>query len=83
MANVTITVPDAFITLYNQRRTTWNAYAVPRGLQPLPALSAAAAERFIRDYLKGLMLRESARLDAAGANDGTAYDADVAAIASV
>lgn len=83
MANVTITVPDAFIALYNQRRATWNIYATATGNRQMPPATAATLQRFMRDYMKGLIRNESARLDAAGADDGTIINADDAAVAGV
>jgi len=73
MPNVTINIPDDFLQLYNQRRFTWNAYADANGLRRMPPATVATVERFIRDYMKGLIRNESYRLDD---GNGATIDAD-------
>ena len=76
MALITIDIPDTFVQLYNQRRTTYNAYAQANGLRLMPPATKATAERFIRDLMKGYIRNESYRLDAVGPDDGTIIAAD-------
>lgn len=80
MAQVTITIPNTFITLYNTRRTTYNAFAIPLGIRPMPPATQTVLERFVLDYMKGIILNESDRLDP---GDGSISDADRAAMAGV
>ena len=80
MPDVTVNIPQTFLDLYNLRRASYNAYATPRGLRPMPLANRATLERFARDYMKGLILNESDRLDP---GDGSISDADRAAMAGV
>jgi len=63
MANIIIDIPDRLITLYQTRKTTYDAYALPLGLTGLPPVTKTVIQRWVRDYIKGLLRRESWRLD--------------------
>lgn len=80
MAQVTIDIPDTFIALYNARRATYNAYADANGLRRMPPATKATVERFIRDYIKGLLRNESYRSDP---GDGSQIEADEEAMRGV
>lgn len=76
MANITINVPDSFVTLWNTRRTTWNAR--PEGaLRPMPPATATQARLLMVNYMKASILREALR------QSDAQYEADQAAVASV
>ena len=63
MANIIIDIPDELIDLYKTRKTTYDAYSLPLGLSPLPPVTKTMIQRWVRDYIKGLLRRESWRLD--------------------
>lgn len=63
MVTINVDIPDVFVTLYNTRRTTYNVYADANGVRRMPPATRATVERFIRDYMKGLIRNESYRLD--------------------
>ena len=70
MATFTIDIPDALLLLYRTRKTTWDEYALPVGEVGLPVLTRSLLQKWVRDYIRGLIHRESWRLDAV--IDGTA-----------
>jgi hypothetical protein len=84
MANISISIPDAFIAEYNNYKATWDARAFANcELRPLPPPTAPTAQRFIRDLMKGYMRNEVYLRDAEGPNDGSLIAAFEAAVAGV
>lgn len=60
MATINVVIPDTFVTLYNARRTTWNASA-PGALNPMPPANATQARFLLVSYMKSLIRREAMR----------------------
>lgn len=79
MAQLTITVPDALIALYNTRRASYNADAAAAGFAPMPALTQAGAQRRIIDTVKGLIMTAAMR-QANATGDSSIVDAAEAAL---
>lgn len=80
MAQIIIDIPDTFVQLYQARRQTYNPYADANGLRRMPPATKATVERFIRDFMKGLIRNESYRSDP---GDGSQIEADEGAMTGV
>ena len=63
MANITITIPDQLVTLYNEARASWNPFIEARGGVLLPAPTKTALETFVKGWIKNRVLGEAIRTD--------------------
>ena len=61
MTNITITIPDTLVALYNAARASWNTYIAAQGGNLLPAPSKAALEQLLKNYIKGKVMGEALR----------------------
>ena len=63
MANITITISDQLVTLYNAARASWNPFIEARGGILLPAPTRTALETFVKNMIKARVLSEAVRTD--------------------
>jgi hypothetical protein len=61
MATILLDIPDRLITLYNQARASWNAYAPTVGQLPLATPSKAIVENRLKTQLKTWVVGEAIR----------------------
>jgi len=61
MATVTITIPDALVTLYNEARAAWNPIIAEQGGNLIPAPTKTALETLLKKYIKGKILSNALR----------------------
>ena len=62
MATILLDIPDRLITLYNQARASWNAYAPTVGQPPLPIASKALLETRTKNQMKTGIVGEAVRI---------------------
>jgi len=62
MATILLDIPDRLITLYNQARASWNAYAPTVGQPPLPIASKALLETRTKNQMKTWIVGEAVRI---------------------